>query len=295
MSSSFRSVPFAAMLTTMTLAIVLLVVGTVVYGGSYMAEREIGSGALSAYVPMVAMGYGAIVILALAVVELRFYRLRTIELERREARLSEAVDNFEREHEERSESLGSALHDDVGGGLTALRLELDLARRQPSDAAWGRCFAGVDRLLGLVRGLSRTLYPKMVGSMGLSSMLHGIADTFGDAGRQRIDIALEGPLDTLSRRLSLCILRIVQESVLNAARHSNGDRVDVRLCLRGNAVAGSVADNGTGCRECREGLGLTLLRERVRHLGGSLEVRLTRTGGVEVAFRMPAETEEAAA
>ena len=201
--------------------------------------------------------------------------------------------------ESRGESLAGVLHDDIGGGLTALRkevtyssilagMELEMVEQSPSSAAWERCYGAIDRLLALVRGLSRTVYPKSVGSLGLTAMLRGISDTLGGTGRQHVEFALSGPLDSLSPRLSLCVLRIVQESIVNAVRHSNGDRVDVCVESRGKSVVGSVVDNGTGRTECREGLGLTLLRERVRHFGGSLDVRLTKAGGVEVAFRLPA-------
>ena len=291
---SLHSVPLAAILTAMALAIVLLVVGTVLYGGAAMAERPGGAGIFHAYLPMVAMGYGAIVILALAVVELRFYKIRVTELERREKNLCDAVAELEMAEESRGESLASVLHDDLGGGLTALRMELEMAERSPSPEAWTRCYAALDRLLAQVRGLSRAIYPKSVGSLGLTAMLRGISDTLGGTGRMRVEFSLSGPLDALPERLALCVLRIVQESVVNAVRHSTGDRVDVWVQSRDSAVFGSVVDNGTGRTECREGLGLTLLRERVHHLGGTLDIRLTDAGGVEVAFGLPVGKEVAA-
>lgn len=288
------SVSTAAMLVPMAIAIVLLAVGTVLYGETFLPGEEGVRGGLHVYLPAIAMGYGAIVILALAVVELRFYRLRAFDLERREARLREAVGELEMEEETRGESLAGMLHDDVGGGLTALRMELELAQRSPDPAAWERCYAAIDRLLAQVRGLSRTVYPKMVGSLGLTGMLRGISETLGGSGRQAIRFAFEGPVDDLPPRIALCVLRIVQEAIVNAARHSNGDRVDVRVSVRGGEATGLVEDDGTGRTECREGLGLTLLRERVRHFGGSLDVRVTKVGGVAVSFRLPVREEEAA-
>lgn len=293
--SSPRSIPLAAMLSTMAIAVVLLVVGTALYGGSYLeygVNREIG---VQTYLPMVAMGYGALVILALAIVELRFYLIRTRDLERREARLREAVEELELEQESSGESIGSFLHDDIGGGLTALRMELDLANRDPTEAAWSRCFAAVDRLLGYVRGMSRTLYPRAIGTMGLTGMLRGMADSLGDSGRQKIELDLAGPVDSLPQRISLCLLRVVQETVVNAARHSNGNLVSVRISVQSGKVSGNIADNGTGCHEIHDGLGLTLMRERIRHLGGALDVRVTKAGGMETLFQLPVEPKEAAA
>lgn len=288
------SVSLVAMLSTMVLAVVLLVIGTGLYAGTYMAVRDGGAVSFRIYFPMVAMGYGTLVILALAVVELRFYLLRTRDLETREERLRQAVGALQLDRDSRGEMLGSVLHDEIGGGLTALRMELDLARRAPLGGSFGRCEASIDRLLALVRGVSRTLYPKPVGSLGLSAMLRGLSETMGEAGRQRIGFSFEGPVDDLPEPTVMTVMRIVQESVVNAARHSDGDRVEVKVAVSDGRVSGSVSDNGTGTGAIREGLGLTLLRERVRAADGSFSVRRHRDGGVEVSFRIPVAKEAAA-
>ena len=280
-----------AMISTMALAVVLLVVGTVIYGLALEVQLEEGMASVAAILPIVAMGYGTLAILALAVVELRFYLLRARDLERREAKLSAAVSDMEMENESRSESIAGMLHDDIGGGLTALRMELEMAERKCDPVSFARCYRALDRLLGVVRGLSRTFHHKLAESLGLEEAMRDLADTFGGAGRQTLQFDFEGDLNSLPPVTSLCVLRVVQEAVVNAARHSNGTSVRIVVANRGNAVFGTISDNGRGKTAFREGVGLALMRERVRSLGGSLDVRVSRGGGVEVAFCLPIGSE----
>lgn len=287
------SVPLAAMLVPMVVAI-----GMMLFGGALYTMRlfSVSTGPLSETVgrffPMVAMGYGTLVLLAVAIVEVRFYLLRVRELEHRERRLQQAVEELDREEDRERESVSAALHDDIGGGLTALRMELEMAEARPKDqAVWERCYAKLDALLSQVRGVARTFYPRLVGSLGLSAVLREMADRLGAGGKMETEFDFDGPVDALPETRALCVLKVVQEAFVNVLRHSNGKKVRVTLRVRDGLARGSVLDDGTGRREIHEGLGTTLMRERLRALGGSLQLRLSPQGGMQVGFELPAETE----
>ena len=282
------------MLVPMTLAIVLLLGGAVLYAGAFFFgwEKEGFFGPLTASV----LAVGTLIILALAVVELHFYKARTRDLERREERLHRAVNELEMEEETKASTLSGAFHDDFGGGLTALRMELELTQAAPDKPEnWDRCYEKIDFLLNLARGVARTLYPKMVGQAGLTMVLREMGERLRQGKRFDVHYHFDGPLDSLPQSQALCVLRVVQESLVNVARHSNGKNVDIDIAMRGDRVKGCIRDDGTGRTECREGLGVTLMRERVVYLGGRLDIRLTPRGGVEVAFEFPSTTKAAAA
>ncbi len=281
------------MLVSMAVAIVVLLFGGALYAWGLFsvpdAERMDRTGK---YFPLAAMGYGTLVLLVISIIEIRFYQIRSRELERRERRLQSLVEDLDRAEDHERESVSAALHDDIGGGLTALRMEMELAESRPQDvAAWERCYAKLDALLSQVRGVARTFYPRLVGSLGLSSVLREMAARLGAGGSLEAEFDFDGPVDAIPETRAICILKVVQEAFVNVLRHSNGKKVRVTLRVRDGLARGSVLDDGTGRREIHEGLGTTLMRERLRALGGTLQLRLSPQGGMQVGFELPVDAE----
>ena len=86
------------------------------------------------------------------------------------------------------------------------------------------------------------------------------------------------------------LLRICQESLTNVQRHAGANQVDVSLVFGKDMVTMSVQDDGAGFdpetpRENR--FGLISMRERVRLLGGNLEIKSEKGGGTRLTFRIP--------
>ncbi|HEY4027008.1 MAG TPA: histidine kinase [Candidatus Dormibacteraeota bacterium] len=86
------------------------------------------------------------------------------------------------------------------------------------------------------------------------------------------------------------VFRIAQEGLSNAVRHSEADRIEVRLCAAGEAAELTLADNGCGFDRSAgaHGLGLRLMAERVRELGGSLAIDSAPGRGTEIRVLLPA-------
>lgn len=88
------------------------------------------------------------------------------------------------------------------------------------------------------------------------------------------------------------LLRVAQEALHNALRHSGGDRVDVTLARRGPAVVLSVTDNGTGfdpraVRRAGRHLGLVSMRDRAGGVGGRLRVQSAPGQGTTIEMEVP--------
>jgi signal transduction histidine kinase len=85
------------------------------------------------------------------------------------------------------------------------------------------------------------------------------------------------------------LLRVLQEALTNARRHSGAKKVEVWLRLEGEAVLARVLDDGRGFdhSSTRAGVGLSAMRERVEALGGEIEIKSPPGGGTEVALRIP--------
>ncbi len=103
-------------------------------------------------------------------------------------------------------------------------------------------------------------------------------------------IVEEGFPEDLSQMVSVELLRVVQEALANARRHSGAGRVEVRLRVEGkNIVVAEVDDDGLGFDRgsVRPGVGLTAMRERAVGLGAGLEITSQPGRGTRVALRVP--------
>jgi signal transduction histidine kinase len=85
------------------------------------------------------------------------------------------------------------------------------------------------------------------------------------------------------------LLRVLNEALTNARRHSGAEKVEVWLRMEGEAVLARVLDDGRGFdpSSTRAGVGLSAMRERVEALGGEIEIKSPPSEGTEVALRIP--------
>ncbi|MEJ7843332.1 MAG: PAS domain S-box protein [Rubrobacter sp.] len=106
-----------------------------------------------------------------------------------------------------------------------------------------------------------------------------------------VDLAVdEGFPDELPARTSRELLRVVQEALTNARRHSEAERVRVLAKVHRNGkLRIEISDDGTGFdpRKIPSGMGIRGMRERVRALGGELEIKVAPGGGTRVTVEVP--------
>lgn len=287
MRSGGHSIGRISFLISVLVSAVLLVVGFGIYH-SGLKRIEGGLHGWFSYLPLIAMGYGTLLLLAIALVEVSLYRKRADVSASRATMLADVMRRFSLELETDRKSLSSQLHDDIGGGLTAVKLEVESLQRtqttNPKD--WARCYARFDQLLQRVRGISRVLYPSMIGVLSLSDVLREMVDQLQTGELDiRLDVGPDIPL--LDEALSVCILRVVQEAVVNAVRHSQANRISICVLNKSDEVYGHVDDDGVGHQQILEGMGITIMRERVKGMNGTLALIPSPNGGVRVRFTFP--------
>ncbi len=198
------------------------------------------------------------------------------------------------ERAEYQTELAREIHDGIQHLLITLGARLELAHRLVKEAperaaqivAQERETArrGADELRYLVRRL-RTGTPQQVDLA--SALRHQIA-TLAERWPFALEIEVSPHLPRLAPAGEHALLRVIQESLTNVAKHARATRAEVRLSLADRAVQCSIHDDGVGFDPAaHDGGGLEGLRERLRAVGGTLDVRSAPGTGTTVTASLP--------
>src|SRR5579859_5250408 len=184
------------------------------------------------------------------------------------------------------------LHDSVGQLLAAIGMNINVVQSQSSklDADGVRAVSDnamlVLQVSNEIRTLSHLLHPPLLDVAGVASALRWYVDGFAERSKIKVDLEIPADLGRLSPNIEITIFRIVQECLTNIHRHSGSATATITLQLEDNALLLQVRDSGKGIslekqQELtlgRGGVGVEGMRERVRQLGGALEIHSTGNG-----------------
>lgn len=229
-------------------------------------------------------------------------RKRTEEaLKTSEAAVRDLVGKLIVAQEDERRRVARELHDGLNQELAALSVELGMFRSElpPEHAKLNERLAGLQsfasRLIDDARSLSRELHPSVLEHLGLEAALSSHCAEFRKQTGIQLDLSVTDLPDKIDREVSLCLYRVVQEALRNAARHGGASEIVVKLAGNDGGLALQVVDDGSGfdvARASRNGsLGLVSMEERVRFVGGELEVSSELSVGTRVSVRIPLEPE----
>jgi signal transduction histidine kinase len=204
-----------------------------------------------------------------------------------------------RAQENERRTLARELHDEVGQSLSAILMEAESAECAESFPEAREHVAAVRRLaektVNEVRDLALLLRPSMLDDFGLVPALNWHARETTKRTGLKVSLHADEAADDLPDEHKTCIYRLVQEAVHNSARHAHARKVEVEVRREPERVRFSVRDDGSGfdTRYVR-GLGLLGMEERVRRLGGRLEIHSEPGRGTAVAAELPVAVLESA-
>ncbi len=196
------------------------------------------------------------------------------------------------EHERRR--IARELHDGTVQLLAAVQIDLcrvlDAGHLPPNQAELLReAMELTERCTRELRTTSYLLHPPLLDDVGLAAALRSYVEGFGQRTGMAIKLNLPERSERFSSDLEGTLFRIVQEALANVHRHSGSATAAIRLDHLPGEVRLRVEDRGRGLPEAlsgneqgfaRLGVGLSGMRERVRQLGGTLEVSSAPTGTV---------------
>ena len=221
------------------------------------------------------------------------------ELERRleenahaRADLQELSARLVRAQENERRTLARELHDEVGQSLSAILMEAENAECAEELGEIREHLASVrtlaEKTVNEVRDLALLLRPSMLDDFGLVPALNWHAREMTKRTGLNVVVTADDDADDLPDEHKTCIYRLVQEAVNNSARHANARTVEVVVKHEGSHVRFSVRDDGAGfdTRFVR-GLGLLGMEERVRRLGGQLQLDSKLGRGTLISAELP--------
>ncbi|WP_028608623.1 sensor histidine kinase [Paenibacillus harenae] len=184
------------------------------------------------------------------------------------------------------------IHDTVGHNLTALLIQLDVARKlqeidfEKSRVSLQQCEHLVRSALREVRLAVRTIRDEDNG-LSVAETVAKLAEQFAEMTGIRIEVHVDPQLPAVSAHLQLTLIRIVQESLTNAQKHGEASEAWVTLRYVERRIDLRILNNGAGHPEFTPGFGLINMRERVQEHGGILRILSAPEDGFEVRVTIP--------
>src|SRR5580692_4354946 len=227
---------------------------------------------------------------------------RTGELDAANQSLGELTARLLKLQDEERRRIARELHDSVGQTLAALSMNLstiggDIAKLAKTASAVTDSAALVADMTADIRTISYLLHPPLLDESGLSSALRWYIEGFAERSKIKVELKVPDDFGRLPSDLETAIFRVVQECLTNIHRHSESPVARVRVANSGEDVRVLVEDDGKGLPPERQGeimssglpgVGVRGMRERLRQLGGSLEIRSAGAGkGTVVVVRLP--------
>jgi two-component system, NarL family, sensor kinase len=206
--------------------------------------------------------------------------------------------------DEERRRIARELHDSAGQLLAALSMKLsplaDGVQRIPDpDRLVKESLELIGELTKEVRTISHLLHPPLLDEVGLSSALRLYLEGFAERSKIQADLEIPNDFGRLSRDVETTVFRVVQECLTNIHRHSGSAIARVVISQADHELRVEVQDEGNGISAYKRsemeisgkaGVGIRGMRERIRQLGGSLDIGSPGNGrGTVIIARLPVD------
>ena len=191
------------------------------------------------------------------------------------------------------------LHDSLAQTLASLRLQADMLANSLAETGAGRASRELARIRTTLEAANVELrelitgFRAPVGGRDLRAALEEMATRYTAQGALTVHLQIDGELPELPAGPQLQVVRIVGEALANACAHSGGNLVRVLVRSGAASVRVLVEDDGEGFSTPRDEnapgghIGLSVMRDRARWLGGALVVESEPGEGTRVTLDFP--------
>jgi PAS domain S-box-containing protein len=204
--------------------------------------------------------------------------------------------------EEERKRIARDLHDDINQRLALLAVQVEQLKEETPDSArenkrrlsdiWKQIF----EVSSEVQSISHQLHSKQLEYIGIVAAMRSFCSEFSSRHKVRVDFSHVDVRQVIPQEISLCLFRILQEALSNAAKYSGEKHFQVKLECQASELRLRISDAGIGFDSyaaTRAGLGLLSMRERVRLVNGNISINSKPMGGTTIQVRVPMAAEQA--
>ena len=235
--------------------------------------------------------------------EIAEHRRARAEIERHREQLRRLAAELALAEERQRRAIAADLHDHLGQALAFVKLRLSQFAGDAVfcgfESSLREILALVDRAILYTRTLTGELSPPVLYELGLGPALEWLGERFTAKHGFRVEVTAARDVPHLPQATRVMLFKSVHELLTNAVKHARPQRVQISLRRDATMLQVRVADDGVGfdpagaeaaAASPETGtFGLFSIRERLRHLGGQLEVHSAPGAGAIILLAVPLE------
>lgn len=222
--------------------------------------------------------------------KLQVQRLKNLEASRELQMLGAVMSGEERERSR----IAKDLHDGIGGILSAVKMRFSFFRTEfpglKSSESFNKALEMLDDVSMEIRKTAHNLMPELLTRDGLDEALRVFCNNISLRDQFTVSYQSVGEIGRFNKRFELAVYRIVQELVNNVIKHSHAKNAYVQIARQGAIFTASIEDDGSGFNiensKAAKGMGLGTVKDRIRSLGGEMEIDASGGNGTYIYFEL---------
>jgi signal transduction histidine kinase len=224
---------------------------------------------------------------------------RTREIEQSKEMIKDLLKKVISVQEEERKRIARGLHDETMQSLSAILMKIDMCKLNPEDLLVNEVDEMKDivlKTLDDIRNMIQNLRPSILDDLGLEAAIRWLLDKhLGEKGIQYFLNIMGTQGKRFTPNVEITLFRIIQEAVVNIARHAGADNVFVIFKIGKNSVNVDIEDDGAGFdvqyalkrSEDARGLGILGMKERVNLIGGNVKICSEPERGTRISLKIP--------
>jgi signal transduction histidine kinase len=220
-------------------------------------------------------------------------------LELRTRELSDLSTHLQELAEEEKSELARHLHDELGGLLTAAKMDLSWMQSRLTEAPYGARLTQLgtvlDEAMDLKRRVVEQLRPSLLDHFGLPTALRAHVEAVCSKAQLQCEVMMSEDAESIPKECSIALFRVIQEGLANVVRHANAKQVRLALTSDEQRYLLLLIDDGSGMKldepRFQWSHGLAGMRQRVQAMGGRFAIESSPAEGTTLRVELPKRTE----
>jgi signal transduction histidine kinase len=191
--------------------------------------------------------------------------------------------------ENEKQRISRELHDSVGQNILFIKNQLSKTNTNNDVSA---ILETVNQTIAEVRNISKDLYPNQLEKYGLAAAIENLGEKVTESCGIFISADFQDTEQYLSKDAMIHLYRIIQEAINNAVKHAAATALRITAEKKDNKLHFLIQDNGKGfdksilAKKQQSAFGLLSMEERVKILGGKLEIETALNQGTKLSFTL---------